>query len=550
MSEVAPTLADLKKLPVEQKCRLLLARLAQIGQSGMNALHKHNLMLPGDPYALAYGYPDAEKTPVREHLLGAPWTRLESEGYLVDLHGKGFYKLTEEGEEYLDREEPPAPQSSTPTRVSNDDLPLTSDSQVSGSGSWKVFISYSWDSEEHKAWVLAFANRLRDDGIDTVLDQTHLNLGGRTPEFMERSIRDSRNVLVICTDGYKRRFDGREGGAGYEGHIITAAVLSSAGTNKFIPILRQGDWTTAMPTVLGGVYGVDLSSGSDGRYRELVRHLHGVDKVRPVGRPPDWLHEEKTAIPGPVASKEPAIVVTPQEYWDQRKRVPDSELVKKISQMPRWCIWSRPEEFRKARFRNLDHCAQFVASASVRSHARWSQYPWFATTPEQGDESIASGIEIADVSVNHFEQWLLFQSGQFVHHMALDQVLLLGDRTHVLEILDTTTAVFEFVGRMADRGIFKDRVVIAFELKKVAGRQLTWPQDISQTSDRVGDNTWCQEESILIDASYGAGAMIDDRRRLALDVALQIYSRFGWNDPPKKELEDAQQRRFGQPVHS
>jgi hypothetical protein len=39
-------------------------------------------------------------------------------------------------------------------------------------------------------------------------------------------------------------------------------------------------------------------------------------------------------------------------------------------------------------------------------------------------------------------------------------------------------------------------------------------------------------------------AMID-YRRLVLDVALQIYSRFGWNDPPKKELEEAQQKRFG-----
>ena len=99
------------------------------------------------------------------------------------------------------------------------------DDLISDSGTWKVFISYSWDSEEHKAWVLAFANRLRDDGIDTILDQTHLHLGGRTPEFMERSIRDSRSVLVICTGGYKQRFDGRKGGAGYEGHIITADIL-------------------------------------------------------------------------------------------------------------------------------------------------------------------------------------------------------------------------------------------------------------------------------------------------------------------------------------
>jgi hypothetical protein len=53
-----------------------------------------------------------------------------------------------------------------------------------------VFISYSWDDEAHKEWALGLANRLRDDGIDAIIDQTHLNLGGDTPEFMEKSIRE------------------------------------------------------------------------------------------------------------------------------------------------------------------------------------------------------------------------------------------------------------------------------------------------------------------------------------------------------------------------
>ncbi|MGC2696487.1 MAG: SEFIR domain-containing protein [Candidatus Angelobacter sp.] len=35
----------------------------------------------------------------------------------------------------------------------------------------KVFISYSHDSPEHEQSVLAFADRLVDDGIDVILDQ-------------------------------------------------------------------------------------------------------------------------------------------------------------------------------------------------------------------------------------------------------------------------------------------------------------------------------------------------------------------------------------------
>jgi hypothetical protein len=35
----------------------------------------------------------------------------------------------------------------------------------------KVFISYSHDSPEHEDRVLIFANRLRGDGIDALIDQ-------------------------------------------------------------------------------------------------------------------------------------------------------------------------------------------------------------------------------------------------------------------------------------------------------------------------------------------------------------------------------------------
>lgn len=418
-----------------------------------------------------------------------------------------------------------------------------------------MFISYSWDSEEHKNWVLNFANRLRDDGIDAILDQTHMQFGGRTPEFMERAVRDSRSVLVICTEAYKERFDGRRGGAGYEGHIITADILSSAGTNKFIPILRGGEWNTSLPTALGAIYGVDLRSDSVDRYQELVRRLHGVHNIRPVGSAPDWLHEQKPAPKtlqtiSDAPSKHPEVVVTPQEYIAQRKRLPDSELVTKIWQMPHWWIWSRPLEFRKARFRDLDHCTQFVASANVRSHARWSQYPWFSTAPERSEESIGSGIEITEGTIKHFEQWFLCQSAQFIHYLAFDQVVPLGQRIHVLEILDTTTAVFEFLGRMADRRVFTDPVAIAFQLRMVGGRQLTWPQNALQISDRVDSNAWCQRDSIALDSVYDVTAMISDRRRLALDVAQQIYSQFGWSDAPVKELEAVQEHRFGQPIHS
>ena len=48
----------------------------------------------------------------------------------------------------------------------------------------EVFISYAWESEQHRAWVKALANRLLGDGIEAILDQYDLELGDRLPQFM------------------------------------------------------------------------------------------------------------------------------------------------------------------------------------------------------------------------------------------------------------------------------------------------------------------------------------------------------------------------------
>jgi hypothetical protein len=41
----------------------------------------------------------------------------------------------------------------------------------------KVFISYSHDSQEHKKWVLDLATRLRNNGVDAIIDQWELRAG-------------------------------------------------------------------------------------------------------------------------------------------------------------------------------------------------------------------------------------------------------------------------------------------------------------------------------------------------------------------------------------
>jgi hypothetical protein len=72
-----------------------------------------------------------------------------------------------------------------------------------------AFISYSWDDETHKEWVRAPVTRLRAGGVDVRLDHRHAVPGDQLPEFMEREIRESDYVIIVCTPKYKSKSDDR-----------------------------------------------------------------------------------------------------------------------------------------------------------------------------------------------------------------------------------------------------------------------------------------------------------------------------------------------------
>ena len=52
----------------------------------------------------------------------------------------------------------------------------------------KVFISYSHDNPNHKQWVASLAIKLRENGVDAVLDQWDLYPGEDVPVFMEKNL--------------------------------------------------------------------------------------------------------------------------------------------------------------------------------------------------------------------------------------------------------------------------------------------------------------------------------------------------------------------------
>ncbi len=147
----------------------------------------------------------------------------------------------------------------------------------------KVFISYSWDSEEHKKWVLDLATKLCENGIDVILDQWEIsNRGGSPiPNFMINSVSSSERVLCIMTPNYKLKTDKLEGGVGFEYSILSSEIAEDLKTTKFIPILRNGDEQQSTPILLKKRIGYFMRDEDDFDtvFNDLLRDLYNEPKI-------------------------------------------------------------------------------------------------------------------------------------------------------------------------------------------------------------------------------------------------------------------------------
>lgn len=150
----------------------------------------------------------------------------------------------------------------------------------------KVFISYSHDSAEHSEKVLALSERLRADGIDTILDR-YVNgspVGG-WPRWMLDQLDVAEHVLVVCTETYYRRFRGKEmpgkgRGVDWEGALITQEIYDSRTTTlKFVPVLfvPEADRFIPEPLRAGNFYQLTSEQG----YQALYDFLLGQAGVEP-----------------------------------------------------------------------------------------------------------------------------------------------------------------------------------------------------------------------------------------------------------------------------
>lgn len=159
----------------------------------------------------------------------------------------------------------------------------------------RVFISYSHDSDEHRRNVLAFAQSLRGNGIDAVLDQyVESDPPLSWPQWMTNQIDSSDFVILVMTPEYRLRFLGRQPpgtgkGVRWESLIITSDLYHEAREHvKFIPVLIADESPSCIPSPLSLTTFYLVGSPPDFDLDRLLRHLLHRPAAAPaaLGPPP------------------------------------------------------------------------------------------------------------------------------------------------------------------------------------------------------------------------------------------------------------------------
>jgi hypothetical protein len=159
------------------------------------------------------------------------------------------------------------------------------------------FISYSWEVEDHNKWILRLAEALQKNGVYVRLDQWDIGPGTVLTQYIEKSIRESKYVLLVCTPIFAERANTGTGGVGYEKTIVSAEIFDATSHNlhnctKFIPVLRNGRPDEAIPSYLKSRTYVDMRDDNsfESGLEELLRHIYSTPAVLrpPLGTKPQF----------------------------------------------------------------------------------------------------------------------------------------------------------------------------------------------------------------------------------------------------------------------
>lgn len=301
----------------------------------------------------------------------------------------------------------------------------------------KVFISYSWESEEHKDRVLALANTLRNPwGIETDIDQYVRAKPPFTPSqgwdlWMEKRIEWAEFVVIVCTKTYQRRFRGDEEpgigrGSSWEGTIIRQHLYNNQLVcTKFIPVVFSSQDLNYVPLIFNGNDKYTLEDEKS--FKELCYRL----RKEPIVAIPDVAAAKLQAPPEPKFFSPQKPSTEPPPIHLDVSEIQDSNATSKAQKPAEQPPFDTPKE-------DYTHASLAQDTSSLRS-------PILETDSRTLQRNLADlqnqgTLEECGEAITQTSQWLLQHPDEsYVRNQLLKLVQSKATAEQQQQIIDQTT---------------------------------------------------------------------------------------------------------------
>ena len=87
-------------------------------------------------------------------------------------------------------------------------------------------------------------------------------------------------------------------------------------------------------------------------------------------------------------------------------------------------------------------------------------------------------------------------------------------------------------------------MAITIDLLNVDGLALMWPGDSLGLHNLAPSNCWSQDKHLNASGAVTSDDLKSRKRDPALDVVMDIFSKFNWPEPPRDEFAALQSERF------
>jgi len=227
--------------------------------------------------------------------------------------------------------------------------------------------------------------------------------------------------------------------------------------------------------------------------------------------------------------------------------------LKEIKSRGYWKVKIIPSEYQKKRFA-ISECKKIVIDNQVRLRGVFYPHTDWASEIFAGDDY----AEYISSVPNHKEVWRLYQSGQFIQYrgfwedwlpnfrqdinFSTNRIVLEsgGSVKSILMTLYTVTEIFSFMARLASKYDAYKKTDLSIRLSNVQDRSLV-VDSILRTLHR---QYVCRTNEINYSGVFSASDLIGNSHDLALDVVVDIFQKFNWDNADLKTILKTDQEKF------